>query len=804
MNVLPQHSLGLKTWKADVSELPVSSLALDTLSAVECADDYNHALKTLANAPVTIQKQLANHFVWLRGKPADDKNKNPKKAANLYLTRTKSRLAELSASCPMPFGTVSNVDKTIKFAVKMANDALEQMVDVMHKLNGDDYHQNLHYTYKLMADWLKTHTMGVVLMPDSNKRNLSAEEMECALVRIQSDDWWIAKFKAFRREYLANVDIATKQVNDKNPYSSKRAQSEFKRRRRDSYEWMKQMELENEEGETVDMLQAFFASQSNPACRRTELLVRVRESQEYADELGHVGIFLTLTAPSKMHRNSHKWNATYPRQTQAYMTKTWSLARAKLARLGIEYYGVRIVEPHKDGTPHWHMMLFTAPENMHKLEQVVRFYFVREDIQELLKRKDKKFKQKMFYAYRNSKESIAYRKRLKHFKKQTRRLCFKAALAKLNKNKGLEQELIQKRTQLFFKKFSGKKSKIHRPSIFSPRFTSVRIDQSIGSAAAYISKYIAKNIGFDGIDKATKDKLAKEKDHETGKSLESSVNPVLTWCSDFRMRQFQTIGMPSVGVYRELRRLKEEQLNPAFKDIFAAADAANWKEYVKLMGGMCIGRKATYKAAYETIEGGGIYGDDVKKVIGVKVDDARVTALDEEKNLEVQRMEFQGFETEIDLQRTRFHEWVQKKKARQLDTQGFESTSSPNAVWGLSRGGAVADPWTSGNNCTPLSSVENKGGRSELPALAADKDQQVEKALREQRFDAWEIDLLLKGSRVSDGVHTYYLDKSSESVELRSIDESKSDKGKELEWTIEMQRRRAAGTETFLEDIPEW
>lgn len=48
--------------------------------------------------------------------------------------------------------------------------------------------------------------------------------------------------------------------------------------------------------------------------------------------------------------------------------------RAKFERLGIRPYGLRIAEPHHDGTPHWHMLMFVAPDRQAEVIAIMRDY----------------------------------------------------------------------------------------------------------------------------------------------------------------------------------------------------------------------------------------------------------------------------------------------------------------------------------------------------------------------------------------------------------------------------------------------
>ncbi|MEY4415794.1 MAG: hypothetical protein RIQ53_3087 [Pseudomonadota bacterium] len=144
-------------------------------------------------------------------------------------------------------------------------------------------------------------------------------------------------------------------------------------------------ELEAADGEVITLAQAADSSTANPAIRRGELMTRIRGCEEWAQAAGYVGLFTTHTCPSRYHAQTMHGGAnprhdgSTPRDAQGWLRRTWQRTRARLHRLRVPVFGFRVAEPHHDGCPHWHMLLWTTPAEVERLAEVMRAQWLAED-----------------------------------------------------------------------------------------------------------------------------------------------------------------------------------------------------------------------------------------------------------------------------------------------------------------------------------------------------------------------------------------------------------------------------------------
>lgn len=229
------------------------------------------------------------------------------------------------------------------------------------------------------------------------KKYVGQDEIAPAVMRMFNEAWWRGRLRRIAASWREHLQIAVGNVSKKrHAYASKNCVTDWREQKRRTREFLKGLDLEDEDGNRISLIEKYDGSVANPAIRRCELMTRIRGFENICNELGYVGEFYTLTAPSKYHattkagyRNS-KWNGASPSDTQSYLTGLWARIRAKLHREEIRIFGIRVAEPHHDGTPHWHMLMFMLPEDVERVRFIIRNYAWEEDHHELRSDKAKK------------------------------------------------------------------------------------------------------------------------------------------------------------------------------------------------------------------------------------------------------------------------------------------------------------------------------------------------------------------------------------------------------------------------------
>ncbi|PXK55937.1 endonuclease [Klebsiella variicola] len=223
-----------------------------------------------------------------------------------------------------------------------------------------------------------------------------------SLARMLCADWWYRKLWQMRCEWREEQLRAVCLVNKKaSPYVSYEAVIHKREQRRKSLEFFQSHELVNADGDTLDMEDVVNASSSNPAHRRNEMMACVKGLELIAEMRGDCAVFYTITCPSRFHatlnngRPNPKWTSETVRQSSDYLVDTFAAFRKAMHKAGLRWYGVRVAEPHHDGTVHWHLLCFMRKKDRRTLTALLRKFAIREDRDELGNNTGPRFKSEL-------------------------------------------------------------------------------------------------------------------------------------------------------------------------------------------------------------------------------------------------------------------------------------------------------------------------------------------------------------------------------------------------------------------------
>ncbi|MGL4193210.1 MAG: replication endonuclease [Vibrio sp.] len=524
--------------------------------------------------------------------------------------------------------------------------------------------------------------------------------------RMTSEKWWLGRLVKARKIMREHLAIAMGQVSSNaSPYASWDCIRDHKEQQKRNWEFIQQCQLIDEEtGEEADMQSMVLKSVSNPAIRRHELMVRCRGCEDIGNELGLQGLFLTLTTPSKYHNTYKKggfiehWSGASPREAQAYLNNVWQRIRAKLGREEIRWFGVRVAEPHHDGTPHWHLLIWVKPEEVSAVRDIFISYATAEDRGELHPELEKE-KQKPF-----------------------------------------------------------RKGAYIGPMDYRPRCDFGLIDPAKGTATGYIAKYISKNIDGYAMDGDISDETGKPV-KEMAKNVSAWKSrwairqyqffggaPVTTYrelrrfASQNKKAFMEYLFMQEradlLDMYHMLNRelvgpavpnhlLSNEKLIAAIGNSYQpriksddasvvnamkAADEGNWHGYIMGQGGPFVPRDCLLITnSYQVLPFASPHGEDVRKI--------------------------EGFKTAEGLFKTRTKVWTIKKKTDSAEAEACGFGSEAPAF-----GGSAASR-SSVNNCT-----EPFTGQVSTQLTRLLQPDRLKGSLNDQFADEVAISALFKGS----------------------------------------------------------
>lgn len=402
---------------------------------------------------------------------------------------------------------------------------------------------------------------------ESDDEDLLAEGIASIKGRLKEKKWWKRQlYKFLYRAFEAVMRECGMVHRRAGLYISNEAFKRFEQRKLKARAFFEQAEAICEEtGESFVLAELWEHSMANPAIRRMELMTRMRGFDEISRVHGHYGCMVTLTCPSRFHKklsknsaDNPKFDGSTPRDGADYLQKVWTQIRANLGRAGIRIYGFRVAEPHHDATPHWHLLLFMEQAHKEAFRRVVAKYGCRADREEL----------GLHYFETDKERTTEAKRRQEAILRESGK---KISLAQLKAAMKTEDEFWENYSFRFWQK-----------SRAAARVDFKDIDPAKGCAAAYLAKYVSKNI--DGLTNSG-ESMGDDDEAEPGISAAETAKRVGAWASQWGIRQFQQIGGVPVTLYRELRRVHVDAEDSLLYRAVHAADQGDWGKFVALLGG---------------------------------------------------------------------------------------------------------------------------------------------------------------------------------------------------------------------------
>lgn len=218
---------------------------------------------------------------------------------------------------------------------------------------------------------------------------IGTRHVEGCVMRLCSGRWWRSQARKVWAQLRESRAIASGAVGASSGlYVSEEMMRFVRSRRADMREMLEGLEAVSDAGDVVRLVDCIDASVSNPDIRCTEMMVRNAGMEFVSQCRGDVAVFLTLTLASKYHARTWKnmqvfpnpnYAGTTPREGQARLAELWDGAVRTLRKEGVKWYGSRFVQPHHDGTPHWHLLVYVEPGQRDRLIDVMRAAVLTDD-----------------------------------------------------------------------------------------------------------------------------------------------------------------------------------------------------------------------------------------------------------------------------------------------------------------------------------------------------------------------------------------------------------------------------------------
>jgi hypothetical protein len=146
---------------------------------------------------------------------------------------------------------------------------------------------------------------------------------------------------------------------------------------RKSRAWIERHDIVAEDGRRIPLPLVVDMSRASRCAMWYSIVIGLRER---ARRVGYKPYFITCTLPPEWHSNPKNGKSNgdpslSPHAGAKELGERWTRVRALLRKRGVDYFGIRTAEPHGDGTPHLHLLLWMHPDFQDDLEEAFRLHF---------------------------------------------------------------------------------------------------------------------------------------------------------------------------------------------------------------------------------------------------------------------------------------------------------------------------------------------------------------------------------------------------------------------------------------------
>lgn len=159
----------------------------------------------------------------------------------------------------------------------VANFILAALVQAHAQASDESNYKCTHRVYMTAATITRELSQMPPLWDKVTSRLFDPEEVTPAIMRMQTEKWWKGRLRRVAASWCEHLQIALANVSKKHtPYASSMTVSEWREQKRRTREFLKGMELEDEEGNRISLIEKYDGSVANPAIRRCELMTCIR------------------------------------------------------------------------------------------------------------------------------------------------------------------------------------------------------------------------------------------------------------------------------------------------------------------------------------------------------------------------------------------------------------------------------------------------------------------------------------------------------------------------------------------------